>query len=471
MASSRRRRALRIASALLAVGLLGCGPQTGEDGPLQGAVFVLFDTLRADHLSTADYARPTSPSLEALASRGVVFEQTISYSPWTLPSMLAILSGDWSDRPGVFAQGRLGRSRVQAFREAGIATGAFTEGAFVSRDFGFDLGFADYEEEEGAVQRLLPGELRDPNYKGSIERTFARARSWLAAHAHERFFLFVHTYEPHTPYRRRTFTDGLDPGSVGEVFETEELPLLRSGALHFDDRDLLYLTALYDGGVRESDRQLGELLELLEELGISGRTLVVVSSDHGEELGEHYPRAVGDHGHSLHDELLRVPLVIANPTERYPVARISAQVRTIDILPTIAELMGVADADGAGRAGAGRSLVPLLRGEERDDRIAFGGATRTLPARSFVRSGGYKYIESRLDSPPDPELPAPPPRQLYDLRADPGERTNLVDAQPELADRLREQLREHEAGREQQIPALDAIPPALQERLRSLGYL
>ena len=474
------------AACLLFALALGCsnGGETPADAGLRGAIFILLDTVRADHVSTAGYPRQTTPSLEALAKRGVVFEQAISYSSWTLPSVVAILSGSGASRPAVFAFGGLGRSLVESIREAGFATAAFTEGGFVSRELGFDRGFATYVEEEGKVQRLLPGESRHATRPGSIDRTFSQAGAWLSDNATRPFFLFVHTYEPHTPYRRHAFTEGLASGAVGEAFGTEKLPKLRNGSLRFDDADLRYVKALYDGGIRESDRHVGRLMKLLEELEIADTTLVVVSSDHGEELGERDPASVGDHGRTLYDDLLRVPLIIANPAEAPAVSRVREQVRTIDILPTIAELLGVAlpvaeptpaaNPNEAPRPDYdGRSLVPFLRGQESSGRIAFGGSPRELPARSFVRHLGYKYIETKAGSPNNPKLPSPPPRQLYDLDDDPGEQHNLVEREPQLAARYARWLSEHLALQQQSAinPALESVPEALRERLRSLGYL
>lgn len=476
---SSRRRGLALALTVLAGHSICCGERSAPrpaHAELRGAIFIVLDTVRADHVSISGYERATTPTLETLAARGVVFEQAISFSPWTLPSLVATLSGSWGGRPGVFRSGRLRRSLVESIRDAGFATAAVTEGAFVSQDFGFDLGFEHYREEEGVVQRLLPGETRDENARGSIERTFEQAGKWLREHADARFFLLIHSYEAHAPYLRKAFTEGLQPGAVGDVFEPEQLPRLRSGEVRFGADDLVYLRALYDGGILESDRQIGGLLALLEELGLRRSTLLVVSSDHGESLGEHDPATAGDHGHSLYDDLLRVPLLIANPIEDYPVRRVASQVRTIDILPTIADILGVEQPRRAEQDATpgpdGRSLVPLMRGGEAGERIAFGGATRVLPARSFVRHLGYKYIETRPGSALDPERPAPPPRQLYDLDSDPGERVNLVDREPELASRLQKSLHKHLESQQPEglEPARDALPNALRRRLESLGY-
>jgi arylsulfatase A-like enzyme len=434
---------------------------------LQGAVLIVLDTVRADHLSAYGHARRTSPVLDRLASRGVLFEQVVSFAPWTLPSLATILSG----RPtgAVYVDGRLRESIVERIGAAGYRTAAITEGGYFSRRFGFDLGFEDYVEEEGPVQLLPPGQPRDPNPSGGIHRTFRTAREWIAAHRDEPFFLVIHTYEPHTPYERRTFAEGLDRGSIGETFRIDMLPALKSARVRLDDAELDYLAALYDGGIHESDRYVGEFVEFLASEGLAERTLLVVTSDHGEELGEHYRTHAADHGHALFDDQLLVPLVVCNPIESYPVKRVAAQVRTMDILPTIAALLGVAPGEGL----EGASLVPLMRGEERQGRIAVGGETKAGPRRAFLRHRGYKFITVTSRAEGKRPLPVQPPRfQLYDLRNDPGERVNLANERPELTRQFLETFRRLTAGSADPglSPDPDRLDAELLERLRSLGY-
>jgi arylsulfatase A-like enzyme len=441
-------------------------PSAGRE--LQGAVLILLDTVRADHLSSYGHTNRTSPVLDRLASQGVLFEQVVSFAPWTLPSLATILS---AKPPGaVYRDGRLRESIVERIAAAGYRTSAITEGGYFSRQLGFDLGFEHYVEEEGHVQLLPPGQPRNPNPTGGIHRTFRAARDWIAAHRDEPFFLVIHTYEPHTPYNRHAFTEGLDRGSIGDVFRIDMLSALRTARVRLDDAELEYLAALYDGGIHESDRYVGEFLSYLESAGLRDRTLVVVTSDHGEELGEHYRTHVADHGHALFDDQLLVPLILYNPVESYPVKRVTAQVRTMDILPTIADLLGVAP----GEELDGRTLVPLMRGEERSGRMAVGGETKAGPRRAFLRHLGYKFITVTSPSQGKRPLPTRPPQhQLYDLRSDPGERVNLAEQRPDLTREFRETLRAVTAGRAG--PALAPDPERLDaellERLRSLGYV
>jgi arylsulfatase A-like enzyme len=361
---------------------------------------------------------------------------------------------------------------VEAIENAGFRTAAFTEGGYLSRYFGLDLGFSKYYEEEGEVQFLSYGEARIQDARGGIENTFRLAREWLASNGDVPFFLFIHTYEPHTPYQRHTFTEGLSHGKVGETFAMEKLELLQTGALRFDEKELEYLEALYDGGICEADRHVGSFLDFLLEQGLRDRTLVVVTSDHGEELGKHYPSRCGDHGHSLLDSLVRVPLIIHNPLEDYPIDRVPQQVRLMDVMPTIADILGVSTE----RELAGRSLLPLMRGVEKAARLAYGTQIRAGPDRIFLRYLGYKYV--RVVGPPLPDqnplFPLPPSQQLYDLKKDYGERSNLVEKKPEILEQMINILNQMRTSggldQQQNFTVPEETDGALRKRLKSLGY-
>lgn len=439
-----------------------------EPVELQGAILVLLDTVRADHLFCYGYDRPTSPNMDRLAREGVRFEQVVANSPWTLPSVAALLAGEYPER--VFKD-RLTKSLVERFTVEGVVTAAVTEGGYVSRAFGMDRGFGHYTEEEGVVQLLRPGQQRDPNATGGVENTFARARDWLRLHKTDRFFLFIHTYEPHSPYTNHDFASGMDAGAIGPVFGTNNvIPRLQTGELTLSERELEYVMALYDGDILNADRHLGAFLAYLEEIGLDDRTLVVVTSDHGEEMHDNYPTRTGDHGHSLQDPLLLVPLIMRDPTRSWAVRTVPSQVRLIDVMPTIADLLRVPLSDDID----GSSLVPLLEGAEKDDRMALAGQNRFGPRRIGIRHLGLKYI-STIGPPMGgrPLIPEPAERQLYDLRADPGEMRNLVAQRPEMARMLEAEMERHHGQLSGMVDPgpLDGIDPAVVERLRSLGYV
>jgi len=505
--SSRRDSTPRLgglAAAALSAVLVACSGEgrpgdASAAGP-QGVVLVVLDTLRADHLSCYGYERPTSPHIDGLARDGVLFRNASSNAPWTLPAALALLSGEYPER---FESDVLPRSLVESLAAAGVVTAAFTEGGYFSRRFGLDRGFDEYVEEEGAVRYdtehggaggpkargaddASPDDARSGETPGGasahdahgpsraepggIARTFASAREWLADVGDEPFFLLIHTYEVHTPYTRLELTGGLSTGALGRRLTIEQLPRLKSGEIPVGAAEIAYARALYDGGVATADRHVGELLALLDDRGLADRTAIVVTSDHGEELGDHYPRHLGDHGHSLRDPLLRVPLVLFDPTRRPVVGEVDAQVRLLDVMPTVADLLDVPLAgprDGA-------SLLPLVTGAETADRVALAGQTWRGPRRGSVRALGYKYIRSAGSADGEvPLVPEPPTRQLYDLRADPGETVNLADTRPRLVESLDQMLRTTlgDVLRQVEPDVPEGVDPELLDRLRSLGYV
>ena len=352
----------------------------------------------------------------------MLFEQAVSYTSWTLPSMVALLAARYPTR-AVYDR-VLKTSLVEALADEGFATAALTDGGFASHVFGLDRGFEFFHEGRGPVQIRVDGEAVQGVGLGGGHRTFEMAARWLASHRDERFFLLVHSYEIHAPYNRRELTGPLAPGRIGPTFRLDDLLAVRSGELPIGPTEIAYLEALYDGGVATADRWVGELVASLEPLGLADTTLIVVTSDHGEEFGRRFPGRAGDHGHSLYDELVRVPLIFADPARSYPVKRVRAQVRTIDIMPTILERLGVAPPAG----GDGARLLPLMEGRERSDRIAISRLARHGPPRTAVRHRGHKWI---FNTGPDRTVPPlranAPPTEFYALDGDPAERRSLAD--------------------------------------------
>jgi arylsulfatase A-like enzyme len=226
---------------------------------------------------------------------------------------------------------------------------------------------------------------------------------------------------------------------------------------------------MYDGDLRNSDRHVGQLLALIEELGLREKVAVVVTSDHGEELNDHYPHNTGGHGHSLRDPLLKVPLIVRDPTRRFAVKRASQVVRLIDVMPTVLDMLDVSQEVPLD----GRTLLPVLRGEETRDRVAVAGQTNIGPFRVAVRAMGFKYIVTLPNGGAGSQLsPVPPFRQLYDLKRDPHERDNLA-RKTRLVATFDELLRRHHPllGQAVDPGVSEDTDPRLLERLRSLGYV
>ncbi len=435
---------------------LACGPADPREAPpLRGAVLVLLDTWRHDKLGPE-----LTPAIAALAARGTRFEQAVSASSWTLPATAALLAGRQPTARDF--DGRLQRSLVEALRDAGVHTAAITEGGFVSRFFGLDRGFEHFLEREGPVKLHFGGESRGVQ-AANLETTFGMARRWLAQRAPgERFFLLVHSYAIHVPYQRVSRAQGLPRGALRETFELFDLAEVRAGRLRIGGEERRYLEALYEGGVAAADSAVGGLAAALEAAGLARDTLLIVTSDHGEELGQRNPLRAGDHGHNLFDELVRIPLVVVDPgLQEAAGRRVASQVRLIDLLPTVLERMGVPAPAGL----EGSSLVPLLRGaEEAAPRPAFLTLSRNGPLRLALRTRESKLIRTERPSGGAPLF------ERYDLARDPGERSlsPLRAGEQALLEEFRERLAA--AG----MPDWESFEhggPELEARLRELGYL
>ena len=434
--------------------LLGCSPSE----PLN-VLLISIDTLRPDHLSSYGGRWPT-PGFDGLAAQGVRFESAYSTSPWTLPAHASMLSGRYpasiDDDPNSFDLFREAGLVSVTLKEHGYATGAVTGGLYVGSKFGLDAHF-DYFEEEAKNQDL------------------ARARRWLAEHGREPFFFFFHTYVVHAPYEDRRYAEG-DGGRLKEIYEGGVLnaPHMAVCCAGFsptrEERD--FLIALYQGGVAAADRKVAALWKLLGDLGLRDETLVVVTSDHGEEFWEHTGRAAY-HGHTLYDELLRVPLIWVDPERRGSARVVTEPVSLVDIVPTVLGRLGLEvppSLDGV-------DLAPLLEdGRWNVDRVLLAEASRNGPERYSVRSDLGKLIvtvDPAVQRGEGVKFPVPvrAPVELYDA-ADAAESHDLAGQEPE---RVR-MLRQHVDPRIRRLPSgrssgsLEGLDDETRRKLRALGY-
>lgn len=333
--------------------------------PRTNVVLISIDTLRADRLSSYGAERPTSPGLDAWARRrAVLFENAIVQAPWTLPSHASMLSGlDAFHHSAIYAKPvPAGVTFVQeSLARAGYRTRAVTGAAYLDPRYGFSRGFERYRHWRGTETG------------SEIEHGIEGAFRYLDELADEPFFLFFHTYEVHGPYRAHEPYFSRFSALRADQFVVasptgEEAPGRRERqhimVMFPPGRRELQVPLppelsglpldLYDSGVASADAQITRLLARLEEKGLADKTLVIVTSDHGEALGEH---EVGGHGF-LYDDNLKVPLMVALPGGREGGRRVPDQVRSIDIVPTILELAGLPPASGLD----GRSLMAIVEG-------------------------------------------------------------------------------------------------------------
>jgi arylsulfatase A-like enzyme len=435
-------------------------------------ILISVDTLRADHVGCYGYTRDTTPAIDALAGDSALFLNTYASSPWTLPSHVSILTSLHGVHHRVYYEDEKMSPDVitlaDVMRSAGFMTSAVTDGGLVSAVYGFSKGFDSYLERGGGVF--------SPDSAGQINRL---ASEWLDGNKEKDFFLFIHTYEPHDPHAC--------PAPYNTMF-LEENPLWLSlnlmGRLggyagifsELSERERQNVVGLYDGEIRYADEALvGPLIGKLKEMGLYDSALIVLTSDHGEEFFDHHSWA---HGHQLYDESLKVPLIIKFPGSRFKGKRYEPHVRLVDIMPTILEEVG---ASAAGLLIDGKSLFPVLRGKEREDRsfladIGDNIFSSHVGRKITLSSGKDKMILNKPFSPEDLKFfTSPPPRvpaiELFNVDRDPKEKTNLADENPAVARVLNGRITEilKKAGQRKSEKA--QVDDNLKEQLRALGYI
>lgn len=395
----------------------------GETGP--SLLLVTIDALRADHLSSAGYARPTTPHLDRLTAQGTRFTAAFSAGPKTIPSIPQILTGTYffrhRDTPGLAAL--LGPERFELSRA--VVNNPYVASWLAGERPGFD--------------GVVAGDL-------DARAITSAALRWLAAAGRCRTALYLHYLDTHTPYHAparyaRRFIDRAATTTVGLTFADV------AGAWQgrYDAADRKRIVDLYDGSIAWTDRQLGRLLRGIDRRGLAARTIVVVTADHGEELWDH---GHFFHGQSLYDELLHVPLLVRIPGG-VAGAVVEDLASTVDIVPTILDAAGTASTGGAAAVGDGVSLVPRLRGVPDTPPphahvfATVSNAEPRYPPRYAVRTPTMKVIDDVADG----------RVEAYDLAQDPGEQRNLGAAAPGAADLLRvlDEFRHRLDGRGMQL--------------------
>jgi tetratricopeptide (TPR) repeat protein len=320
------------------------------DAPLNyNLLLVSMDTVRADHLSCYRYGRNTSPALDDLARHGVLFEEATAASSWTVPSHMSMFTSLYPSVHGVdkpsFQLGQSVPTLAEILGAHGYSTAGFVTGPSMNHRIGFDKGFDVYDD--FTVRMLIDPEqgrlIELDNYPINQVPTNAiithLAEAWLRSHRTERFFLFVHLWDSHHDYAPQPpFRDKFDPDYRGGMHGRDLLargPEIESGT---SVRDLEHLVALYDGDIAYTDAQLRKLLDTLDSLELTERTLVVVVSDHGEAFLEHGRLR---HGNNLHEEEIRVPWVMRLPGVLPEGRRVRGNVSHVDMMPTLLGILGL----------------------------------------------------------------------------------------------------------------------------------
>jgi arylsulfatase A-like enzyme/Tfp pilus assembly protein PilF len=412
--------------------LAGCGRQ-----PRLNLLLLTIDTCRADHFSCYGYDLLHTPNVDGLATEGVLFEAARTCVPITLPSHVSIMTGLYPSSHGVRENGMYKTpdsllTLAEILKDEGYATAAFV-GAFpVESRFNLDQGFDHYGDTFGEREgrgRAGAGGIAIFFNERSAKEVNAEFFQWLDERESQPFFVWLHYFEPHQPHEPQPPYDGLCVGRP------------------------------YDAEIAFVDECVGMLREKLEEKGLLERTIVAVTSDHGEGLGEHNELT---HALLLYDPTLRVPLIIRCPAGMDLSGRVTEPVRTVDLPPTLLELVGVKPPD----FWEGKSLVDLVRGgvapsDEHYYETFYGRLHFGWSVLMGYQAGGWKYLHG-----PSPEL--------YHVAADLLEGEDLVAARPEVAAELREKLfsllstSASGGGAHAWFRGRDA---ETQQRLEALGYV
>jgi len=396
-------------------------------------VLISLDTTRADHLGCFGHPTVKTPNIDRLASLGTTFTQCASSVPITLPAHASIMTGTYPFVHGVRDNGTFqlqseNTTIAEVMSEAGYISGAVVGAHVLNREFGIDQGFALYNDIHDAREPINPR-----TGKMTTERSAAEivdvAIGWLNDNATRKFFLFVHLFDPHRPYE--------PPEPYASRYEDP-----------------------YVGEIAYVDEQIGRLLDFVTASGLDGNTLVVLTADHGEGRGDHQEMT---HGNFIYDTTTGTPLIL-RCNGRIPAGnRITAQVRSIDVMPTILSFVGLDPPEPC----QGINLMKLVLADAEDPGLTAYSETM-LPMYNYgyahmlsLRAGGWKYIHA-----PRPEL--------YHVSVDPDEQRNLASAEPGRVASMRDTIEAFLEHSPQIGAANDSHVQQSQreiEALRSLGYL
>ena len=471
----------------IAIALATCTPAP-ENLPVN-VVLISIDSLRADHVSAYGYRRKTTPTLDRLARQGLLFESVVAESSWTLPTHVTMLTGLTTSTHGVeqFAGARFdaeSQTLAEILSGEGYRTFGVFSGPYLHPAFGLSRGFGRYVSADSDIVCVASDCNTNADALSEVEAVKAarvashesvtsplvtqRGLDFIRSVRDEPFFLFLHYFDVHFDYvppeeYAAKFDLDYEGSITGKRFETNR-------AVHefMDKKDLRHILALYDGEILFVDDYIGRMIRELKRLGFDENTLVVVTSDHGDEFFEH--RGKG-HGLSLFDEVIKVPLIMRLPGSIPPGWLVESQVRQVDIMPTILGLIGRPE---LAKGSDGLDLAAWLTTGEEPPRQTATSRLRANGEYVSIRTNEYKLLLYRSGTTEEVTL--------FDLKTDPAEKNPVFrgrqDEQPfaaagELAELWRALMAADDVD-ENGSPGSGSEPELteeLREQLRSLGYI
>lgn len=441
------------------------------------AILISIDTLRADSLSSYG-AKWETPQMDRIADEGALFENCYVQSPWTLTSLASMHTGMYPTVNGLNDPNKkiseVRKTLAEYLQEKNFLTQSFVTNGYTRVNFGFNQGFDRYNHMTQGVKKNLflsfifgrilkainPAVFKEENL-GSAENITRHAEEFLESVGDTSFFLWLHYIDPHDPYAPpetewvppEYYNGWMNPYNSGLILQ------MRTGYRLSAD-DMQHLRNLYAGEVRYIDDKVGSLMAKLDETGLSDNTLVIITSDHGEEFWEHEGIL---HGGTLYDEVLRVPLIMKLPGVIPAGLRIEATVRLMDVMPTILSLEGIPFEPHI----QGKDVMPLIEGEEDEPRFSFSESLLYFGEKKAFSDGRYKFILTMNTD----------RKELYDTREDPEEHNNLYATESEIAARMEQKLLEWMSASQmlgKEIAGTDVnavIDDDLRQELQALGYI
>lgn len=448
-------------------------------------ILITMTNLRFDHMSMNGYTRPTTPNLDKLAKESLVLDNAFSHASWTLPAGISIYTGLYPYQHGIM--NRYDGSKlspnistlVDILNSNGYKTAAFTGGFDYKKEFGLTSRFSYYKKcvrepkvyylstQNGQKQKVVD----EITAYGEFDCTIPDAVSWLQTNQHSKFFLHVQSYDVHCPFSQKggytfdkNYKGNIDYASCLWTFDRSE-PVIKNGKTYYPvyspkigiknrvllgEEDIFHLIALYDESILSADEKIGLLLRKVRDIGLSDKTIIIFTSEHGDMFGKHgrFMRGGPLRG-MFYDDVLHIPLIIKHP--KIAPKRLYGLVQHIDLLPSLLDFLGLklqSNIAGKSQVRLGKSLIPLiLQNKELHDYVFAGSEFSPTPNNNYfskktrvnaVRSKQWKLIEETIfDS--ARENPSQT-IELYDIVNDKEELINVAEKRKDVLSKMQRQL-------------------------------
>ncbi|MHC4741726.1 MAG: sulfatase [Planctomycetota bacterium] len=436
-------------------------------GPEGKVIVIVIDALRADHVGCYGYERDTTPHIDSFAQESVVFENCYVQATWTKPSVASLLTSLYPTMHGTISHGSIlpeeATTIAEVFKDKGYLTYGYVANPNLKTKFRFNQGFDFFDDllmrdkfyyvslrnlqKRFKFLRRLTGKSYSYSDRDNIALANSRIFPWLERYKGNNFFMYIHYMDPHDPYR--------PPSPYDREFSY-------SGVLGYSQK-----LSLYDGEILFTDEHLGLFFDKLKSTGIYDESLIVITSDHGEAFGDH-----GDwrHGYSIYNELAKVPLIIKYPNSEHGGKRVSVQVRSIDVFPSLLDATGIESKAVLEGSSVSCFLGSSNAAQGRDVYIDNDYNGRYI-LEGIIRDNTWKYIYTKKSLLRDVKKFGH--EELYNLQDDPKELLDLSDRDNGRASSLQARMdffrKLCSARRLKRVEA--GLDPETLRNLKSLGYL